>query len=266
MYRLAQLRPILMALDLQQVDCVVAGGFANFLWAERYAGHDSRYATHIPFADQDLDLIGDRDEAILIGHILSVQPESNPDTGPDPNAVTLLAPSRDGRSRLRINVLTALYGVDYPEAFASAQEFEFPNGFSAKVLDPFLCLQNKALNLLIIDQATRNDERHARFAMFNLENRIKELINSELPGADRDVLNLAERTFRLALSGVGQRIIREHGIALESAIPTALFAEKCGKLAQFAADRLPQLEEKLNAKRAMADTTTQGVVVHRVRV
>ena len=52
-------------------------------------------------------------------------------------------------------------GVDYPEAFASAQVFEFPDGFAAKVLDPFLCLQNKAFNLLIPDQATHNDQRHA---------------------------------------------------------------------------------------------------------
>ena len=34
MYRLAQLMPILKTLDLYQVDCVVAGGFANFLWTD----------------------------------------------------------------------------------------------------------------------------------------------------------------------------------------------------------------------------------------
>lgn len=266
MYRLAQLMPILQKLDLYQADCVVAGGFANFLWTKRYAAHDLRYAIHVPFSSQDLDLIADADEAMLIGNALSVQPEAKADAGPDPNAVTLLAPSSDGGSRLRINVLTALYGVDYPEAFASAQVFDFPDGFSAKVLDPFLCLQNKALNLLVLDQTTRNDERHTRFAVLNLENRIKELLGSDLPGADREILFVAERTFRLALSDAGQQIIRQYGIALESAIPTALFSEKCGKVAQFAEERLPQLEEKLNAKRSAGAAARKGIVAQRVRI
>jgi len=262
MDRLAQLMPILKSLDLYQVDCVVAGGFANFLWTERYAAHDSRYATHAPFVDQDLDLIGDRDEAMLTAQALSVKPERNPDA----NSVTFLASSVDGRSRLRINVLTALCGVDYPEAFASAQVFEFPDGFAAKVLDPFLCLQNKALNLLIPDQATHNDQHHARFAVLNLENRVKELLSSELPGIDREILHLAERTFRLALSDPGQRILREHGIALEGAIPTALFSEKCGKLAKFSEERLPELEEKLIAKRVAGVPAKQGKMAQRLRI
>ena len=262
MYPLAQLMPILKTLDLYQVDCVVAGGFANFLWTERYAAGDSRYATHAPFVDQDLELVGDRDEAMLVARALSVKAERNPEA----NAVTLLAPSVDGRSRLRINVLTALNGVDYPEAFASAQRFEFPGGFAAKVLDPFLCLQNKALNLLIPDQATHNDERHARFAVLNLENRVKELLESELPGVDREILSLTERTFRLALSDAGQRIVRDHGIALEGAIPTALFSEKCGKLAKFSEERLPQLEEKLIAKRVAGVPAKQRKMAQGFRI
>jgi hypothetical protein len=262
MDRLAQLMPILKSLDLYQVDCVVAGGFANFLWTERYAAHDSRYATHAPFVDQDLDLIGDRDEAMLTAQALSVKPERNSDA----NSVTFLASSADGRSRLRINVLTTLCGIDYPEAFASAQMLEFPDGFAAKVLDPFLCLQNKALNLLIPDQATHNDQHHARFAVLNLENRVKELLSSELPGIDREILHLAERTFRLALSDAGQRILREHGIALEGAIPTALFSEKCGKLAKFSEERLPKLEEKLIAKRVAGVPAKHGKMAKRLRI
>jgi len=159
-----------------------------------------------------------------------------------------------------------LNGVDYPEAFASAQLFEFPGGFAAKVLDPFLCLQNKALNLLIPDQATHNDERHARFAVLNLENRVKELLESELPGVDREILSLTERTFRLALSDAGQRIVREHGIALEGAIPTALFSEKCGKLAKFSEERLPQLEEKLIAKRVAGVPAKQRKMAQGFRI
>ncbi len=252
MYELTQLRPILRTLDDHRVDCVVAGGFAIFLWAERYAGDDSRYAALAPFTSKDLDLIGDRDEAIAIGRALSVKPKLNPGTDPSPNAATLLVPSPDSKNRLRIDVLTSVYGADYPAAFASAQLFEFPAGFSIKVLDPFLSLQSKALNLLILGQSRRNDERHLRIAMLNLENRIKEVINSDLPGGERDVLNVTERTFRLALSGNGQQISSKHGILLEDAIPTALFA-KGEKLARFAARRLPLLREKLSRKRRARD-------------
>jgi two-component system, sensor histidine kinase and response regulator len=40
MYGLAQIRPFLGKLEEQGVDCVVAGGFAIFFWAERYAPTD----------------------------------------------------------------------------------------------------------------------------------------------------------------------------------------------------------------------------------
>jgi hypothetical protein len=67
MYGLAQIRPLLGKLEEQGVDCVVAGGFAVFLWAERYARTDSRYSALEPFISVDLDLIGDRDEIGLSG-------------------------------------------------------------------------------------------------------------------------------------------------------------------------------------------------------
>ena len=59
MYRLTDLRPVLQAIDSSGVDLVVAGGFAIFLWAERYADKDERYASFVPFTGRDLDLIGD---------------------------------------------------------------------------------------------------------------------------------------------------------------------------------------------------------------
>jgi hypothetical protein len=120
--------------------------------------------------------------------------------------------------------------------------------------------------LLIPDQATHNDQHHARFAVLNLENRVKELLSGELPGIDREILHLAERTFRLALSDAGQRILREHGIALEGAIPTALFSEKCGKLAKFSEERLPKLEEKLIAKRVAGVPAKHGKMAKRLRI
>jgi hypothetical protein len=155
MYGLAQIRPLLGKLEEQGVDCVVAGGFAVFLWAERYARTDSRYSALEPFISVDLDLIGDRDEAIAIGRALSVKPKLNPGTDPGPNAATLIVPGVGGQGRLRIDVLTSVFGCTYPEAFSSAQRFDFPDGTSTKVLDPFLCLQCKALNLLNLDQKTR---------------------------------------------------------------------------------------------------------------
>jgi hypothetical protein len=253
MYGLAQIRPFLGKLDEQGVDCVVAGGFAIFLWAERYARSDSRYAALEPFISVDLDLIGDRDEAIAIGRALSVKPKLNPGTDPGPNAGTLIVPGVGGQGRLRIDVLTSVFGCTYPEAFASARRFDFPDGTSTKVLDPFLCLQSKVLNLLNLDQKTRRDLPHTRIGMLNLENNLRELIKSQTPGADRDVLNLTERTFRLALSGDGQQVAKRFGVTLEDAIPTDLFAASGEKLAKFVERRLPQLQEKLKGKRSRID-------------
>jgi hypothetical protein len=253
MYGLAQIRPFLGKLEEQGVDCVVAGGFAVFLWAERYARTDSRYSALEPFISVDLDLIGDRDEAIAIGRALSVKPKLNPGTDPGPNAATLIVPGVGGQGRLRIDVLTSVFGCTYPEAFSSAQRFDFPDGTSTKVLDPFLCLQCKALNLLNLDQKTRRDEEHTKIAMLNLENKVRESIESEMPGADREILNLTERTFRLALSSDGQQVAKKFGITLEGAIPTELFAASSEKLAKFAGRRLPQLQEKLKTKRSRID-------------
>jgi hypothetical protein len=247
-----QLNLILQKLAGSGADCVVAGDFANSLWTGRYAGHDARYQIHKPFTSQELDLIGDWEEAILIGRALSVIPTPNA----NPAGAKLLVPFPRSQRRLRINILVGDKGVDYAEAFASAQAFEFAEeGFSLTVLDPFLCLQNKAFALLVQEQASRNDERHARFAVLNVEHRIKELLESDLPWAERDVLKLTERTFRLALSKEGLRIAVEHGINLETAIPTALLTEKCGTLAKFALDRLPVLQRKLAAKRSAGLTT-----------
>jgi hypothetical protein len=258
MYDLGQIRPFLGKLGDQGVDCVVAGGFAIFLWAERYARTDSRYAALEPFASVDLDLIGDRDEAIAIGRALSVKPKLNSGTDPGPNAATLIVPGVGGRGRLRIDVLTSVFGCTYPEAFSSAQLFTFPDGTSTKVLDPFLCLQSKVLNLLNLDQKARRDQPHTKIAMLNLENRTRELIKSPMPGADRDVLNLTERTFRFALSGDGQQVAKRFGITLEDAIPTDLFAAGGEKLAKFAERRLPQLNEKLKTKRSRIDLPSYG--------
>lgn len=250
MYGLQQIRPLLGKLGEQGVDCVIAGGFAVFLWAERYAPTDARYAALEPFTSVDLDLIGDRDEAIAIGRALSVKPKLNSGTDPGPNAGTLLVPGLGGRGRLRIDVLTGVFGCTYPEAFSSAQPFFFPDGTSTKVLDPFLCLQSKVLNLLSLDQKTRRDQPHTIIAMLNLENRTRELIKSGIPGADREVLSVTERTFRLALSGDGQQVAKRFGITVETAIPTELFAAGGEKLAKFAERRLPQLNEKLQTKRS----------------
>jgi hypothetical protein len=263
MYGLLQLQPIFKTLDEYGVDCVVVGGFAIFLWAERYVGRDSRYAALEPFTSQDLDLIADRDEAIIIGRALSAKPKLNPGTEPGPNAATLLVRSPSGPGRLRIDVLTSVFGADSPAAFASAQVFEFPGGFRAKALDPFLCLQSKVLNLFVLDDPRRNDERHTRVAMLNLENRIKELLASDLPGSDRDVLNITERTFRLALGNEGQQIQRRFGIAIEDAIPTGLFVAQGEKLARFFERRLPQLQAKLQSKRWAGDQVQQGTIPSR---
>jgi hypothetical protein len=260
MYGLQQIRPLLRKLEDQGVDCVVAGGFAVFLWAERYARTDARYLVLEPFTSVDLDLIGDRDEAIAIGRALSVKPKLNPGTDPGPNAGTLLVPGVGGRDRLRIDVLTGVFGCTYPEAFSSAQPFSFPDGTSTKVLDPFLCLQSKVLNLLSLDQKTRRDQPQTKIAILNLENRIRELIKSDIPGADREVLHVTERTFRLALSGEGQQVAKKFGVTVETAVPTDLFSTGGEKLAKFAERRLPQLIEKLKTKRSRIEAPKHSQV------
>jgi hypothetical protein len=250
MYRLTDLRPVLQAIDSSGVDLVVAGGFAIFLWAERYAGKDERYVSFVPFTSRDLDLIGDREDAVALGKALHTRPTLNPGADPSPNAGVLLVDLKQV-GRLRIDVLMSVFGVDYAEAFSSAQIFEFPEeGFKLKVLEPYLCLQNKVKNLLYLPQENRSDYRHTRLTLLNLENRLLEQISDR--GFQREILRTTERVYRFALSPEGIRVWENFGLKLEDAIPVQAFPSGGPKLAQFAARRFPQLRDRLAFKRSAA--------------
>ena len=220
-----------------------------FVWAEKYAKSDPRYQSLTPFSSADLDLIGDRDDAAAIGRALKANTRLKPGHDPSPNAGVVRF--RDSRGReLRIDILTGVLGADYAEAFATAHLFSLPNGAKIKVLDPYLCLQNKITNLATLSQKTRNDYRHSQIALLNASNYLAEQIHRN---ADRDVLRFTERVFRFAVTPAGKTVFKKFKLQVEDAIPVDLFTGSSSeKLALFYEKRLPQLQLRLNTRRAPA--------------
>ena len=258
----ADLTEVFQALQEEDLDAVIVGGQAVNLWASRYSQTEPELRQYLPFASQDLDFYGGRVEAALCGEILGGETILNSSFDPSPNAGVVLLERAQGR--LRIDFLASVYGLNESEIMETAIPFRLGgegNHRQMRVLHPVLCLEGKLSSLRGLPQAGRQDLKHLRISICCVRAFLKE----RLPQfSARAGLKLVERVLSSATREDGLRAWYDHEVCVESAVPKEILSELTDeKWQRFSEIRLPQIEDRIAAKRTRYARVMENIALRK---
>lgn len=230
MFTPRQLRPLLEALS--HSDVVIVGGQAINLWSEIYEKDEEPWRSLRPFTSRDLDALGSATALVECArrtHGQALFPEAGQKTV---NTGKLTV--RIGGRPVEADFLSEVKGLNNQEIRQTAKLITWRK-LRLRVLHPILCVESKTINLLRIQQEPeeRQDKKHLLLALANA----REFLAEQMPNpATHPVLvRWAQRLRSLANDQLGLEAAQLHGIDYQSAIPTALWQNTPGALAEFVA-------------------------------
>jgi hypothetical protein len=242
---LGEIKPALEA--LAQTGAVVIGGQAVNLWAELYQTNSPPWSELRPFTSFDLDVLGSRTDVLQCSQALEAEPffplpsENTVNSG---KIVTQL-----GGSDFEIDFLHSPNGLSPPEIRELARDITFEN-IALKVLHPLHCVESKTVNLATLPQDTgeRQDLKHLRLSLAILR---EYLTNLSLAGnSDEILLRWARRVRMNSNHELGLRAAIRYGLSYQSAIPSDVWQNRPGPLADFMKKEWPDWTNELAEKTA----------------
>jgi hypothetical protein len=247
-YEPREIREILQRLSEETPTLIVVGGTAVNLWSTQYYQDDEQWNNLRPFASEDIDLLGSKQDVWNISTVLEGEVFINDSFDASPQAGVVLVKHQG--EPIRIDVLANVFGIDEQEInegalnFIGEQELE---GVKLKVIDPVLSLEGKLACLFGLPQEGRQDLKHTRLCVKVLDAFLRE----NLPFfPDRVQLGIIEHVFKVAVEKNGLSAWLQHGIEIEQGIPLDMLeASEVEKIQRFNKIRKPQLIEHLHSKR-----------------
>ena len=244
-----ELRNIFLKLQSETLDVVLVGGQAVNFWATYYRNAVPELEAYLPFSSEDIDFYGGRIEASLAHQLLGGKLTINRNFDSSPNSGVLLLDY--GKTKLRVDFLTSVFGLSDREIQTSAISFQGRDeieGIQFKILNPLLCVGSKLKSFVGLPQQSRQDLKHLKISLLFCREFVKEICLKEPP---RMGLKLIEQLFNYVLSDAGLQVWLEYEIRIELAIPFNLFEHLTEeKWQSFRSIRLPQVQSEINSKRA----------------
>lgn len=223
-YTPEQVAPILEAAT--KAGFILVGGQAVNSWSQRFhSPTNDPWETLSPFTSEDVDCYAEQSalpnfiqELESKGFTAGVELSEN--DREYVHNVALVSISGHGLE-MGVNCLRDVIGVSTEELKETARELPV-SGTCLLAMHPILCIQSKAHNLAILDQTDRQDEKHLRLSLANLNSYLKQ--GEE--GEDASVCTqIAQRVQELAFSGRGVWIYRNYNINLQDALPVAFWSK-----------------------------------------
>lgn len=205
---------------------ILVGGQAVNSWSQRFhSPNNEPWKTLSPFTSEDVDCYAEQSalptfiqELESKGFLVGVElPENEREYV---HNVAVLAISGNGLN-MGVNCLRDVIGISTDELKETARELPV-SGTCLLAMHPILCVQSKAHNLAILDQADRKDEKHLRLSLANLNFYLKQ------GDEGKDVFackQIAQRVQELAFSGQGIWIHRNFKIDFFDALPVASWSK-----------------------------------------
>lgn len=241
----AEITSVLKA--LAQTEAVVIGGQAVNLWAERYQKECPPWNELRPYTSFDLDVLGSRADVLKCSVSLDTEPffplpgENTVNSG---KIVTQI----EG-SAFEIDFLHSPNGLSPAEIKELARSFIF-EGISLKVLHPLHCLESKTVNLMTLSQndGDRQDLKHLRLALAIMKEYLGHL--TVAGNSEPILLRWARRIRSNSNHELGLQAAIKYRIDFQEAIPSALWLQHPGCLADFMNHEWPTWTEEIAEKKS----------------
>lgn len=124
---------------------VIVGGQAIVAWALHFGVQVPE--TETPYLTQDVDFFGIKEDARWLASKLNGKFVAAELGDATPNAATIVIPSADGKSKLLIDFLLSVLGLEDDEVRRLAAPIQFGDHPPVHVLHPLLCLESRLENL-----------------------------------------------------------------------------------------------------------------------
>lgn len=221
---------------------VLIGGQAVNYWAERYLAAEPELRKHFPFASEDIDFRGNRDDVQHIAGQLKQVP-----VFPHRIALTALAgaiPFSIGDVRSNIEVVRNVPGVSTGLVDALAIQAEWA-GKKIRVLDPISLLICKVELALTVAQEKRQDVEHLKILQFCVRGFLRELLcaveSGDIPA--KGWLGAVNKLTKLTRSTHGRKAAKKFGVNWSHLLPLPEIAQcRHAKIVLFREQQLPKLK------------------------
>lgn len=209
---------VLRVRNAEGLPYILIGGQAVNYWAERYRSAEPELEHFLPFASQDIDFKGAREDVKQIAGQLGLTA-----VFPDTRAMTALAgiiPLRARGMESAVEVVRLVPGVRDEQIEASAMEADLGEN-RIRVLDPIWLTANKLDLAMTISQDERQDVRHLQIMILCVRTFLKEALASadrgELPAGAW--LGAVNQMYKIARSGKGKSSVKKFGIEWAKFLP-----------------------------------------------
>jgi hypothetical protein len=158
---------------------VIVGGQAVNFWADRFLSDTTKLKPLRPFTSRDLDLLGEIANAYRLAEQIHVDLRRPRKSSATPVLANIDVPV--GEAIRAVQFLRSVGGVTKREITDNAVGVEV-RGVKCYVADPITMLRSKLYNLVELDQAGRNDQKHVEI----LELCIPVFIRRQLDAAEEN--------------------------------------------------------------------------------
>jgi len=217
------------------------GGQAVNVWADVFADREPDLLDHRPFTSKDCDLwIGDETFKVLReGRLnLGTMTESESPLGGQLGVIKL-----EGEPEKVVDLLQGVFGIP-PGQIDKVYKRSMPiNGI--RILDPIFLFKGKCHNLLGLDQAIRQDEKHLRMMSLIVPAYLLYFLRKVHEGerTERNLLAEIKLLKQIGKEGVVKQALRKIGVSIDDLIPLkALRDSTLEKLERFANSKLPRVD------------------------
>jgi hypothetical protein len=257
-FSLRHFTEVLQVRNKQGLPPLLIGGQAVNYWAELYTKEEPGLLQWQPFASEDIDFQGSREDVRLIASQLGLSP-----VFPHPVEMTALAgmiPFERGDLSSIIEVVTSIPGVPAKLIQATALEATWED-YKIRVIDPISLLCAKAHLALKVAQVGRRDAEHLAImvlcARAFLRGALSRVKTDSLPA--RDWLAGAERVLTLSESSVGAKAARRFGTDWVEVLPVKeILGSNAPQIISFRDKRLPGWLAKIRAYVRAAAPSPRG--------
>lgn len=237
-----------LVLSNMGTEMILVGGQALGFWMSRFAIEPGQ----VTAISNDGDALGEVTRAMALADAIHARIELPHKMSRTSIVAQLRLPAPDGKER-NIDVLHQLYTVEGIRKSAiftqrvvkDSVEVEWRDGARIKVMDPFDVLESRVQNAVgLIDEKGPHVLTQARWAIEVARAALQRLA-CDSDSRDRIGRRL-QGIYRLALSQVGRRLLKDHQIELLDAVDVTLLHELAPQLRQ----QLDAVEKARAARRA----------------
>lgn len=214
---------------------LLVGGHAVNVWALNYYDRAASEITpHEPLTSSDMDIFATRNALVWLGRELGSEVRF---AGPREIVLGAMEILVEGRPFL-LEGLRSVKGV-------TAQELEgrallVVGGNEILVPLPHVLLKAKLVNALDLDQADRQDIKHAKLLAIVLREYFRDLMDAVTDDTEREILAIIREAVAVAMSLEARRFGEIHAVAFEDYLPIGEMRSATPRISSFAGVEFPK--------------------------